>query len=104
VIFQAYKFASNEYRLFPMRFQVNACDAIKHNMGGLHTGTRCGNFTGCPFLKDIPTHVCNWSPDESKLPPFIPSGEYMIEAQAVFRNTEIFVVRAYGDIYRPITK
>lgn len=48
---QAYKFASNEYRLFPLRFEISFCDAVKKNVIGLQGLTRCGNFTGCPLLK-----------------------------------------------------
>ncbi|KAF2895563.1 hypothetical protein ILUMI_10611, partial [Ignelater luminosus] len=50
-IIQAYRFASNEYRLFPMRFQISVCDALKSNFAGLQRYRRCGNFSGCPFLK-----------------------------------------------------
>ncbi|KAF2891819.1 hypothetical protein ILUMI_14354, partial [Ignelater luminosus] len=51
VIVQAYRFASNEYRLFPIRLQLNVCDAIKGNVIGLGNVIHCGNFTGCPFSK-----------------------------------------------------
>ncbi|KAF2887120.1 hypothetical protein ILUMI_19053, partial [Ignelater luminosus] len=51
VIIQANRFASNEYRSFPTRFQVAICDALKSNFPGLQRYTRCGNFSGCPFLK-----------------------------------------------------
>ncbi|KAF2897720.1 hypothetical protein ILUMI_08456, partial [Ignelater luminosus] len=51
MVLQTYKFASNEYRLFPIRFQLNFCEAFNRNVAGFHSLTRCGNFTGCPFLK-----------------------------------------------------
>ncbi|KAF2892079.1 hypothetical protein ILUMI_14094, partial [Ignelater luminosus] len=51
VITQAYKFASNEYRLFPLRLELNACQAVNKNIVGLKSLTYCGNFTGCPLLK-----------------------------------------------------
>ncbi|KAF2903384.1 hypothetical protein ILUMI_02802 [Ignelater luminosus] len=104
VIVQAYRFASNEYRLFPARLQVGVCGSIKTGAAGLQTLMHCGNFTGCPYLKDVPTRACNWSPDETRFPPFLPDGEYMIEIQAIFRNAELYVVRGYGSIYRPIVK
>ncbi|KAF2897248.1 hypothetical protein ILUMI_08921 [Ignelater luminosus] len=103
-VVQAYRFTSNEYRLFPLRFQMSVCGAIKTSAAGLQTLTHCGNFTGCPFLKDVPTRACNWSPDETRFPPFIPDGEYMLEIQMIFRNAELYVLRAYSSIYRPIVK
>ncbi|KAF2894314.1 hypothetical protein ILUMI_11862, partial [Ignelater luminosus] len=51
VVIQSYKFASNEYRLFPMRMQLNVCEAIDEDVVGLKSLTKCGNFTGCPFFK-----------------------------------------------------
>ncbi|KAF2886551.1 hypothetical protein ILUMI_19622, partial [Ignelater luminosus] len=44
---QAFKFMSNEYRLFPMRFQFNLCSYAEKNEFGLHTMFECGNFS-CP--------------------------------------------------------
>ncbi|KAF2893727.1 hypothetical protein ILUMI_12445, partial [Ignelater luminosus] len=51
IIIQCYKFASNEYRLFPIRFQINACSVISNNIIGITGFFKCGNFTGCPLLK-----------------------------------------------------
>ncbi|KAF2888696.1 hypothetical protein ILUMI_17477, partial [Ignelater luminosus] len=48
VIFQAYRFASNEYRLFPLRFQMLVCDIFDNNMAGIGNITKCCNFRGCP--------------------------------------------------------
>ncbi|KAF2893346.1 hypothetical protein ILUMI_12828 [Ignelater luminosus] len=104
LVFQAYKFASNEYRQFPIRFQVNVCDAMKENFMGSQDFTRCGNFTGCPFLKNRTYRICNWSPDEAHFPPLIPNGRYMVEIQALVRTEEMFLARGYGTIYRPIVK
>ncbi|KAF2894312.1 hypothetical protein ILUMI_11860, partial [Ignelater luminosus] len=52
VVVQAYRFASNEYRLFPaLRLELNVCEAINENLIGLKRLKHCSNFTGCPFLK-----------------------------------------------------
>ncbi|KAF2888010.1 hypothetical protein ILUMI_18163 [Ignelater luminosus] len=102
MVLQTYKFASNEYRLFPIRFQVNFCEAFNKNAIGLQGVKRCGNFTGCPLSKNKAMIVCNWSPDASRFPPYIPNGRYMIEAQGLFRTTELYVARLYATVYRPI--
>ncbi|KAF2879894.1 hypothetical protein ILUMI_26279, partial [Ignelater luminosus] len=51
VIIQAYKFLSNEYRLFPMRFEVNYCKAFDLNLMGIRKSLMCGNFQTCPIVK-----------------------------------------------------
>ncbi|KAF2881830.1 hypothetical protein ILUMI_24331, partial [Ignelater luminosus] len=52
VVVQAYKFASNEYRLFPLRFEFNFCDAMfKYNMFGFKNLQDCGNFSKCGVEK-----------------------------------------------------
>lgn len=48
---QAYKFASNEYRVFPLRFQIGFCVAFNKNIGGFGDFTKCRNFDGCPIKK-----------------------------------------------------
>lgn len=49
---------SNEYRYFPLRFQVNACDAISKDMIGLRSLLNCGTTTGCPFKKVFVHYNC----------------------------------------------
>ncbi|KAF2885077.1 hypothetical protein ILUMI_21080 [Ignelater luminosus] len=102
VVFQSHRFASNEYRLFPIRLQLNACAAIKADAGGIGSITHCGNFTGCPFVKEKTMHICHWQPDPAHLPPFIPDGQYMIELQGLFGSEEMYIARAYATVYRPI--
>ncbi|KAF2897275.1 hypothetical protein ILUMI_08899, partial [Ignelater luminosus] len=51
VISQTYKFASNEYRLFPIRLGLKVCKGIAANILGVANIEKCGNFTGCTFLK-----------------------------------------------------
>lgn len=45
-----YRFASNEYRQFPMRFEVNLCQAIEKDILGTSKYAESGNFS-CPLLK-----------------------------------------------------
>ncbi|KAF2887567.1 hypothetical protein ILUMI_18606 [Ignelater luminosus] len=92
VVIQAYKFASNEYRLFPMRLQLNACEAINKDVAGLKGY----------FLQNQLITFCNWSPDQAHLPPFMPNGKYMLELQGLFKTSEIYLLRAYITIYRSI--
>ncbi|KAF2885193.1 hypothetical protein ILUMI_20980, partial [Ignelater luminosus] len=51
VVVQAFRFASNEYRLFPLRFQVNLCTIFKLSIAGFAEILKCKNFTGCPNHK-----------------------------------------------------
>ncbi|KAF2893249.1 hypothetical protein ILUMI_12924, partial [Ignelater luminosus] len=70
------RFASNEYRDFPIRFAATMCKAMDADLGGTkQVMGKCGNVSNCIFLKDITYHVCNAVPDESKLPPYIPLGK-----------------------------
>ncbi|KAF2879645.1 hypothetical protein ILUMI_26527, partial [Ignelater luminosus] len=50
-VIQAYRFASNEYRLFPMRFQYNYCAGIEKNLAGLSRQYNCVNNKQCPLKK-----------------------------------------------------
>ncbi|KAF2886278.1 hypothetical protein ILUMI_19897, partial [Ignelater luminosus] len=47
VMVQFYKFASNEYRLFPVRFQDKFCKFFKENVAGVQRLLNCGNFVEC---------------------------------------------------------
>ncbi|KAF2881833.1 hypothetical protein ILUMI_24334 [Ignelater luminosus] len=101
IIVQAYRFASNEYRLFPLRFEFNLCDAVfKYNMFGFKDFKNCGNFT-CNVDKGKTYHICNWTIDQSKFPPLIPTGRYMAELQYIYITEEAMVLRAYGGVVRP---
>ncbi|KAF2881836.1 hypothetical protein ILUMI_24337 [Ignelater luminosus] len=101
IVAQAYKFASNEYRLFPARFGFNFCDAIQKNMFGMEDFRNCGNFTRCSVEKGKTYHVCNWKINESKFPPLIPTGRYMIEFTHSYLSHEVVVIRGYGGVVRP---
>ncbi|KAF2891656.1 hypothetical protein ILUMI_14517, partial [Ignelater luminosus] len=103
-VVQAYRFASNEYRLFPIRLQMNVCQAFEEDVTGLQELSHCGNLTGCPLLKNVPMYACNWRPNAARFPPFIPNGKYMLELQGLFRTEEICLLRAYGVVHRPIVK
>ncbi|KAF2894624.1 hypothetical protein ILUMI_11548, partial [Ignelater luminosus] len=48
---QAYKFVSNEYRLFPLYFQFNVCEELAKNGFGLRNMLLCGNLRDCPIKK-----------------------------------------------------
>ncbi|KAF2886385.1 hypothetical protein ILUMI_19788 [Ignelater luminosus] len=100
VISQAYKLASNEYRLFPIRVEVKLCKGIAADILGISTMKRCGNFTGCAFVKDRTYHTCNNVVKQEKLPPFLPTGDFMLEWTFMFKDVELYVVHAYGRVYR----
>ncbi|KAF2894625.1 hypothetical protein ILUMI_11549, partial [Ignelater luminosus] len=48
---QAYKFASNEYRLFPLYFKVNVCEEFAKDGFGVRNMLLCGNLGNCPIKK-----------------------------------------------------
>ncbi|KAF2893728.1 hypothetical protein ILUMI_12446 [Ignelater luminosus] len=83
------------------RFQLTVCEVFALNLIGMRSSNRCGNFTGCPLLKERHYHLCNFVPDLSKLPPFIPNGRYMFELQGVYLSEDIWLARVYGEVYRP---
>lgn len=52
LIVQAYKFYSNEYRTFPIRFQLNYCNTVSRNLFGIKAAfTSCGNMSICNLDK-----------------------------------------------------
>ncbi|KAF2884918.1 hypothetical protein ILUMI_21252 [Ignelater luminosus] len=107
IVVQAYRFASNEYRLFPLRMQLNYYDAIEKDIIGLQNALKspCGNsFAGCPILKNRVGGFCKWSPDPAHFPPNIPDGKYMVELQGTFDSNEMYVLHGYGTVFRPIAK
>ncbi|KAF2893458.1 hypothetical protein ILUMI_12718 [Ignelater luminosus] len=53
ILLQAYRFVSNEYRLFPIRFIFDVCDSLIKNELGIQNIYNCGNFTRCPIKKVI---------------------------------------------------
>ncbi|KAF2904398.1 hypothetical protein ILUMI_01775 [Ignelater luminosus] len=100
---QAYKFVSNEYRLFAaIRMGGKLCTMFDANVAGVKTQARkCGNMTQCFFLKDKTYRLCNVVPDESKLPPRIPKGRYMLEIDVSYSSVSLFVVKVYFTVTRP---
>ncbi|KAF2896978.1 hypothetical protein ILUMI_09197, partial [Ignelater luminosus] len=48
---QAYRFASNEYRLFPLAFEAGVCDTLQNEDFGINNIYKCGNAPSCPMSK-----------------------------------------------------
>ncbi|KAF2886017.1 hypothetical protein ILUMI_20157, partial [Ignelater luminosus] len=103
VVVQAYKFLSNEYRYFPIRFQMNICDIYNKNMAGIGF-PKCRNYQSCPVETERFYEICNFTPDESKFPPLIPSGRYMLELTGVYFSDEVWKIHMLGEVSRPIVK
>ncbi|KAF2891737.1 hypothetical protein ILUMI_14436, partial [Ignelater luminosus] len=55
-------------------------------------------------LQDRTYHVCNFVVNGQKLPPLIPTGDFMLELTFSFKNAELHVMNAYGKISRNITR
>ncbi|KAF2885674.1 hypothetical protein ILUMI_20499 [Ignelater luminosus] len=98
IITQVYMFLSNEYRYFPIRYEINLCKAFEVNYAGMRNGLKCGNFAGCPLQTGKIYHVCNWMPDENKLPPAIPTGKYKIRMTLMYELEEAGIIDCYADI------
>ncbi|KAF2892852.1 hypothetical protein ILUMI_13318 [Ignelater luminosus] len=101
---QAHRFASNEYRLFPVRFQDKMCKFLKANVGGVQKLLTCGNFSACPVVSNTNMTFCNYIPDGSMLPPLMQSGDYRVDFHGLYSNNELFVVEVYGKVTRPEVK
>ncbi|KAF2894133.1 hypothetical protein ILUMI_12041 [Ignelater luminosus] len=101
IIIQAYNFLSNEYRLFPIRFCINFCDALASNEFGLGQIVQQGYFNGCP-LKKGSINIYNWKPDPERFPPHLHNGQYRFDLQFLHVSTEMLVLRAYGTVSRPL--
>ncbi|KAF2886909.1 hypothetical protein ILUMI_19264 [Ignelater luminosus] len=104
IMIQFYKFASNEYRLFPTRFQDKFCKFFENNVVGVQRLLNCGNFVGCPLVSNTNITWCNYIPDDSRFPPLIPSGSYRLNLHALYSNNELFVLEVYAKITRPEVK
>ncbi|KAF2901654.1 hypothetical protein ILUMI_04532 [Ignelater luminosus] len=55
-------------------------------------------------LEDRTYHVCNYVVNGQKLPPLLPTGDFMLELTFSFKNAELYVMNAYGKISRNITR
>ncbi|KAF2899203.1 hypothetical protein ILUMI_06971, partial [Ignelater luminosus] len=92
---EGYKFASNEYRGFPIVFERRLCSMINSDEFGLRNLYKCGNISTCPIKKGS-YHMCNWFPEESKLPPFVPIGSYKLEMTYMLDSEEVWVFNLYA--------
>ncbi|KAF2891969.1 hypothetical protein ILUMI_14204, partial [Ignelater luminosus] len=95
VLVQAYRFASNEYRLFDF------CAAMITNDFGLRGLTKCGNLTLCPFKKGKRV-VCNFTPDGNRFPPLIPAGSYKVDSVICKGEAEVLALELYAKISYPL--
>ncbi|XP_031342340.1 uncharacterized protein LOC116170240 [Photinus pyralis] len=98
---QAYLFLSNEYRIFPLRFQISYCDFLENRIMGL-SNHECGNVHTCPLRKNFPYHLCNWRTLASKLPPGIPDGQYKLNYRGMYFKSFLFDIDHYGTVYREL--
>ncbi|KAF2900758.1 hypothetical protein ILUMI_05428, partial [Ignelater luminosus] len=87
---QIYKFASNEYRYFPVELTYNLCHELKDDHFGIVESLRkSAEFKlECPFKKGF-LSLKNGMIDFSKFPPHAPLGQYM--DQVVFWDNGNFV-------------
>ncbi|KAF5287170.1 hypothetical protein FQR65_LT12299 [Abscondita terminalis] len=72
---QVFRRYGNEFKTFGVNFSFYHCQIFDENIVGLGAKT-CGKIS-CPIKKNVRQTLCNWVPDFSRMPPFIPDGEYM---------------------------
>ncbi|KAF2897614.1 hypothetical protein ILUMI_08562 [Ignelater luminosus] len=87
-----------------LRFQDKLCNLINANIGGFQRLLNCGNFSACPIVSNTNVTFCNYIPDDSMLPPYIPSGNYRVDFHGLYSNNELFVIEVYGKVTRPEVK
>ncbi|KAF2882360.1 hypothetical protein ILUMI_23817 [Ignelater luminosus] len=100
---QAYKFSSNEYRLFPLQFDANLCVCLKEDTFGLQNVYNCGNAPRCPIVKGNYS-MCNWQPDYNKFPPYMPTGRYRLDLNFTYFGDMICLAKWQLEITRDIVK
>ncbi|KAF2894459.1 hypothetical protein ILUMI_11711 [Ignelater luminosus] len=42
--------------------------------------------------------ICNWAPDYSKFPPYMPIGRYMAEVKLIHFSAEVLQLQAYTSV------
>ncbi|KAF2886927.1 hypothetical protein ILUMI_19246 [Ignelater luminosus] len=95
LVVQFYKFASNEYRFFPITVGANVCEEYeKNNFKIRDLLSKTSNIKPCSLKKGlyyIRNLVMN---DFSHFPPHMPRGRYKL-AINIYHN-EIFVIEGHG--------
>ncbi|KAF2886464.1 hypothetical protein ILUMI_19709 [Ignelater luminosus] len=95
---QFYKFASNEYREFPMRVGANLChEYAKNNFNIKELLKNTSNARNCPLPKGY-YYVRYFVPDYSRFPPYIPRGRYKGVEKVYHKSEFIFEVHGYAAI------
>ncbi|KAF5287169.1 hypothetical protein FQR65_LT12298 [Abscondita terminalis] len=97
---EAYKRYGNEFKPFGFRFFFDQCRVFEENILGFGVDT-CGKLS-CPIKKNVRQTLCNWIPDYSRMPPFIPDGEYMVKHNTTYKNQFLFSYNYYLTVYRQV--
>ncbi|KAF5306581.1 hypothetical protein FQR65_LT07308 [Abscondita terminalis] len=97
---EVFKRYGNEFKMTSIKLSYKFCNLYNHNIAGLST-SECGTFS-CPIRKNIRQTLCNWIPDFSRLPPFVPDGEYMLLINVTYRNQYLLDLNYFGTVYRKI--
>ncbi|KAF2894356.1 hypothetical protein ILUMI_11817 [Ignelater luminosus] len=96
VTVQFYKFASNEYRFFPVAFDANACHEVAHNTFNLGVMLKnTSNITPCHMKKGL-YYIRNLAfNDFSHLPPHFLRGQFKMDAEAHVSSASLFEIHFY---------
>ncbi|KAK4878348.1 hypothetical protein RN001_010854, partial [Aquatica leii] len=100
IITETYKRYGNAFKPFPINVKLNMCRIFKNNIIGLGSFS-CGSVT-CPVLKGVTQHGCNWRVDYSRLPPFIPDGQYKMVSNSTYNGQYLFHGELSCTIYRKV--
>ncbi|KAF2901114.1 hypothetical protein ILUMI_05071, partial [Ignelater luminosus] len=97
---QAYKFASNEYRLFPFQMNINYCKEQEHSVFGFDDVVKHTNCTlKCPFKRGF-YYVDKYRPDETKWPPHLVPGDFKLAITVTYQNQEAAQLAWYGSVIK----
>ncbi|KAF5299806.1 hypothetical protein FQR65_LT09327 [Abscondita terminalis] len=92
--FQTYKFASQEYRYFPVFYEDNPCIALKLDQFGSSMRNFNTNVLACPFeIGHYYLHEANLN--QSRLPPHAPRGQFMFDCETYDNNILLAKVQIF---------
>ncbi|KAK4878160.1 hypothetical protein RN001_010666 [Aquatica leii] len=91
---QTYKFASNDYRLFPLYYEENPCIALSLDIFGTSMKHYDTNVKSCPLEKGY-YYLRNARMRQSGFPPHVPRGRYMFDVQLYDENVLLTKAKIY---------
>ncbi|KAF5287167.1 hypothetical protein FQR65_LT12296 [Abscondita terminalis] len=95
---QVYRRYGNEYKYFPVRLTYKWCTILEENVLGINTNPSWGKLS-CPVKKNVRQSMYNWTPDISRLPPFVPDGDYMLKVNSTNQKQYLYEIQYFATVY-----